>query len=64
MPDITLEEIHEAGAERHGILWLKANEHTVNIARHYDFDFTTHKCLLSHITLFVLDAAKRYHEEE
>lgn len=59
-------DAHHAGAERHGTLWLTANEFLVLKARRLDFDASTkaNRALLSVVALSVLDTAKRFYESE
>lgn len=62
--DKWFEEAHEAGAERHGALWLQANEFVCIKAMRMGIAATTkqNRAMLSVIALSVLDSAKRYYE--
>jgi len=57
-------DAHEAGAKRHGVLWLQANEFVALKAMRMGVAALTkqNRALLSVVTLSALDSAKRYYE--
>ena len=50
-----MSSIHEAGAKRHGCLWLRANIAAVNAANSCGLNAEEHKIPISQIVLRVLD---------
>jgi hypothetical protein len=62
--DKWFKEAHRAGAERHGTLWLQANEFVCIKAMRMGIAATTkqNRAMLSVVTLSVLDSAKRFYE--
>lgn len=57
-------EIHRAGAERHGGLWLRANIAAVNAANGTGLSAEAFKVPISMIVLQVLDVAKPRKEKK
>lgn len=62
--DKWFKEAHEAGSERHGALWLQANEFVCLKAMRMGIAATTkeNRAWLSVVTLSALDSAKNYYE--
>lgn len=60
-PGDILADAHRAGAERHRLLWLDANQAAIAAAAESGIDFTAFEnaVLLSRVTLAVLDAVAR-----
>lgn len=54
---MTLEEIHEAGAFRHGGNWIAANQRAVEVSNRYG-QTQRHKEMISEICLRILDGSK------
>lgn len=53
----TFKNLHEHGAKKHGALWFLANQRAVELSMGYNLDYEKHKQALSHIVLWILDAA-------
>ncbi len=64
MPEATFENLHSSGAEKHGALWLWANQRAVELSMGYELDYEKHKEAISHIVKWTLDLAKRYYDPE